>query len=117
MVSLIKVADACQKKRLVREEEERLRQEQLRLAREREARLREEKERQEMLEYEAERWAKSQQIRAFVEAVTKKANGFPDVEAHSAEISDWIEWAKRHADRIDPLLNGYPFLIEKEGGN
>lgn len=58
------------------------------------------------LELAADAWFKSQSLRAFLDDFEKA------VESETLPVNDgqsavrWLEWARRHADRIDPLANG-----------
>jgi hypothetical protein len=82
--------------RLAWEEEERRREET-------EQRKREEEEKLKMLDRQVAAWTKSRQIREFIAAVKAAANrecGF--LEAIS-DLDEWIEWANRQADWLDPL--------------
>lgn len=68
-------------------------------AKERARRLAEEREREAGLEAEAAAWRRAQNIRAYVEAVSK-ASPVPVPE----HICEWIDWAISVSNRIDPLL-------------
>lgn len=47
-------------------------------------------------------WLRARQVRAFADELERRA-----IEAGRAvagsELSDWLGWARRHADRIDPF--------------
>ncbi len=73
--------------RRLREEEERRRQEELR--------------RRRHLERLANRWQRSQELRAFI-AVAEGAIAATGVES-SSEVAAWFEWARAYARRVDPL--------------
>lgn len=59
-----------------------------------------------------ERWRQRRQILVYVAAVEEKLDtgGYDDSEA----VSEWIDWAKGYADRIDPLSEGLPRLLKFE---
>jgi hypothetical protein len=82
--------------------------------------------RRKRLEEEALLWTKSQHIYRFiaeVERVATLSDAAPsDAAVESREVlSEWIGWARRHAERIDPLASGLPHERWKEshqeGGN
>ena len=80
-----------------REEEERIRREEL----ERQRRL--EMLRRVQLRDQMERWALATRLRAFL-AVVEKQRGKEGAPSESAgRFADWLNWAKRYADEIDPL--------------
>tara|TARA_R110000868_G_scaffold198069_2_gene444355 strand:+ start:11850 stop:13067 length:1218 start_codon:yes stop_codon:yes gene_type:complete len=59
-----------------------------------------------------ERWRERQQVLEFVAAVEAKfeAGSYDDPDA----VREWIVWARRYADRIDPLSDGLPKLLQRE---
>ena len=82
--------------RIEREEGERLRQEQQRIREGKEAALKAEEAKKDELFRNASAWHKSQEVRSYVEAVKS-----------SMKVSDeWINWALKKADMIDPTLSG-----------
>jgi hypothetical protein len=107
----VKIAHALHQERL--EHEERIQQI------ERERRQREELERQRLaeeerlrnLETQAELWAKSEQLRAYIRAVEKAASTRPLSNDLKAELDKWVSWAREHADRLDPLKRRLPFDV------
>lgn len=56
----------------------------------------------ESLKLEARYLAEAEEIRAYVRAIRRRTGG---VDA-STEISEWVAWAERQADLIDPTING-----------
>lgn len=58
------------------------------------------------LEQDAGSWKRAEQIRAFVAAV-EKANRLG-----TAESSSWADWARAYADRIDPLTEAPPSILD-----
>ncbi|QDG52082.1 hypothetical protein FIV42_15420 [Persicimonas caeni] len=104
--SVIKTAAALRERR--KEQEEAARQREIEKAREaeeekarqaRERELEEERRRLTELEAEADAWHRAQRIRAYVGAVIAEKGTGED----GSELSDWIAWAKRKADELDPL--------------
>jgi hypothetical protein len=61
----------------------------------------------------AARWSRAHQIRSFISAARDAAiqNG-QSVEAGSP-FGDWIAWAERQADRMDPLKESPPSIIDR----
>lgn len=100
---LIGVADAKRAWERERQREELARREAARQRALAEQRRREEEERQRVLERQAEDWMKSQQIRAFIDEVERRANGKGVLLTQDTELGKWVEWARRHSDRLDPL--------------
>lgn len=105
---LVIVAGAKRAGRIEREREEKERQEPARQRALIEQRRREEEERIRILECQAESWAKAQQLRAFVDEVERRANAKGASVAPGTELGQWIEWARRHANRLDPLMKPDP---------
>jgi hypothetical protein len=64
---------------------------------------REEQQRRLLLERQAESWSKSQQLRAFIDEVERRATAKAVSTAPDSELGAWIAWARQHADRLDPL--------------
>lgn len=48
-------------------------------------------------------WKRSQELRAFVEVVLKQHEAAGKPADEGSDISNWASWARRHADRMDPL--------------
>ncbi len=56
-----------------------------------------------VLEQEATSWARSQQLRAYIDAVERVALRRAHTADEGTKIRQWLEWARRHAARLDPL--------------
>ncbi len=97
------VADAKRAHRLQQERDERQRQETERRRIEAERQRREELERRQLLERQVESWTKAQQVRAFVDELERRAQANNKPAEPGTELGEWIAWARRHADRLDPL--------------
>jgi energy-coupling factor transporter ATP-binding protein EcfA2 len=98
------VQDSAEQRRIEKKwrEDERRREEEERLAEERrERRLAEERKLWALLE-ESVSWQQSQQIRSYVEAIKIKMEGLA---SQDPELNEWIEWALRQADSLDPLAS------------
>lgn len=62
-------------------------------------------------------WHKSQQIRAYVEAVRAAAlDGHGEI-GPEVDLDEWIHWAIRQADRFDPLVESPPSILDEKGGH
>jgi len=72
-----------------------------------------EKKRVQDLEAQAENWHRAEIIRAYVEAL-KKAEGEEDSHTDDSPLAEWIAWAQRQADRLDPLVASPPSILDEE---
>jgi len=54
------------------------------------------------MEHKAADWQRAQRIREYIAAVREKPARETD-SVQTATLQEWIEWAERQADRIDPL--------------
>lgn len=105
LAGLLIVAETKRLKRLEREESERRCLEEARIRKERERQWIEEQARRGALEEAAESWVRSRNLRAFLEACGCAIE--PDSGSMDERVDvRWLDWARRHADRIDPLTNG-----------
>ncbi len=109
LLGAIKVADRQIKER-IEVEESKLRREEAR-RREEEERWRREIERKRLqeLEDQAVLWEKSQQLRDFIRAVQEEASKRPCAKDLQEKLMEWVSWAQRHADRLDPIVPKLPF--------
>ncbi len=103
IVGLVVIADAKRAWQQKREREETARREAERRRALAEQARREEEERRRVLERQADSWAKSQRLRAFIDEVERRANAKGVSVAADRELGAWIAWARQHADRLDPL--------------
>ncbi len=109
IVSLVQMAAWLTAERLKREERER----RFQAEQDRRAALRHrvEQERQAVtkLEKDAQAWQRARTIRAYVDAVEAKAraSGTPN-----DEQANWTVWARQQADRIDPLSENPPSVLD-----
>ena len=115
VLGLVVMADAKRTRRLQREREERERQEAERRRIEAERQRREDLERRQRLERQVESWTKAQQVRAFVDEVERRAQAKDKSTEPGAKLAEWIAWARRHADRLDPLKP--PGLEDRTAGS
>ncbi len=103
VVGLAVVADGLRARTLhwkrQREEEEEGRRQQA-LA---EQRRKEEEQRVRTLEQQVDRWTRAAQVRAFADESERRATGKGVAAAPGTELAEWLAWARRHADRLDPF--------------
>jgi len=109
LIGVVKYADVERQERELREEEQQQWEEERRLRAELERRRRAEEERLQDLEHQTLQWAKSQQLRAYIKEVEKVASRRPKPNEFQSDLDLWLNWAKLHADRLDPLTRGLPF--------
>lgn len=114
VVGILTAAHVTRQNRQKHEEEERLRQEELFRRQEEERRRQEEEARRKALEFQCELWVKSRNLRSFLQACESLiAEHLGGIDPDSTEAM-WLRWAYSHADRLDPLRNGYLELIGKQ---
>lgn len=105
VVGLLTAAAGMRAKRLEWEESERLRKEEAQRRREAEQRQLDEKARIMALERQAECWMKSRNLEAFLSAC-KDALSQQGKLDHDGPGTEWLQWATKHANNLDPLKNG-----------
>jgi hypothetical protein len=103
IVGLLKVAHVVKAERLQREHEHRERHEAERRQRAEEERRKKEEARRNYLMKEVEAWAQARNIRTYVTAFQEKFIArYGDIQAGS-QVDQWMSWACRQADTLDPL--------------
>jgi hypothetical protein len=101
---LIKAAIAIKHLRAEREQRELKWQEERRQREESERIRREEEEKMKVLDREVASWQRSQQIRSYLDAVKKWGiQKYGEIKPDS-KLQQWLTWATRQADRLDPLV-------------
>ena len=101
---LIKTAIAMKHLRAERERWEREWQEKRQREEEAERIRQEEEEKLKDLDEEVESWHRSQKIRSYIEAVKKWGiQKYGEIKPDS-KLQQWLTWATRQADRLDPLV-------------
>jgi hypothetical protein len=96
IISAIKIADTKKQGRLEREEHARQLEEEHRIRAEIERQCREEMEWRQDLENKAAVWAKSQQLRTYIQAVETAASSRPFSENFQRDCNNWLDWADQH---------------------
>ena len=108
IIGLIKVAEVVKAKRLKREQEERVRLEAEQRRRDEERERQEELARREGLIKEATRWTQAQQVRAYIAALKEKVIAQHGAIQPGSQADQWVAWAYRQANRLDPLGDTSP---------
>lgn len=106
---------AAETKKAWRVEQERRRQEWEEAAKKRRELERnrwEEKERIRALEDEASRWEKAEKIRKYIYTVEKMKSDKDGSSRPESEFENWISWAREIADRVDPLKDNPPSILD-----
>jgi hypothetical protein len=67
------------------------------------ARLEAERERERRLRRDAADWSQSQNLRLYIEAVKSRAMAEGVPFAPGTKVGEWMDWALRQADQLDPL--------------
>lgn len=112
---LVKASVRKKAERLERERRERERREEMR-RREECARLhREEEARVKALEEHAASWKKSQEIRAYIQAVKEAAVRQQGQIPEGSGLEKWLKWASGQTDRLDPVAKSPPSIPEEDG--
>jgi len=111
LIGAVALAHVARIEREKREEEERQREEERRRLAEKQRRLEEEMKRRAELETQALSWNKSKQLRDFIAEVELKASMKMCSMENQTRMTEWLAWAKEHADRIDPLNSNFPFEV------
>lgn len=120
VIGLIKRAAKKKECRRQKEEEERQRQEMARLReeeRQRQAELnrkiKDERARVSKLVTDADNHQKSKQIRELVTAVENEHRKGNAVYVTGNEYESWVKWARDQADRLDPLADSRPSILDQ----
>lgn len=91
-------------RRLEQEAEQRRLGEESRKRKEEAQRLEEERRRLLDLEQQAENWNKAKNLREYIIAVEVSFSGKELCDGEKERQGRWLEWARKHADRLDPLV-------------
>lgn len=62
----------------------------------------------------ADDWRRSQNLRDFIDAVRQGCLSQHGRINPDSELDQWIEWAERQADRIDPLVESPPSILDEQ---
>ncbi|MEA2986960.1 MAG: hypothetical protein QOD94_3214 [Alphaproteobacteria bacterium] len=97
----------------VRRQQELRRQEEARQLAERRKLYKAEKAQLQTLLTQAENWRKSKLVRELIEAVRNSHAASGPIEPGS-KIAEWIQWATRQAERLDPLCVSPPSILDED---
>jgi hypothetical protein len=61
----------------------------------------------------AARWSRAKQIRLFICAAREAAIQNGEVVEQGSAFGDWVTWAEQQADRLDPLKESPPSIIDR----
>jgi hypothetical protein len=78
-------------------------------------RIVEEEKRIKTLEQDAAAWRRAQRIRKYIAAVAEGAAKETD-STERARLKEWIDWAARQADRLDPLTASPASIVDGKQG-
>ena len=59
-------------------------------------------------------WHRAQQVRAYVKEVTLRYEQAHGPIEEGSDIHEWIGWATHHANRIDPMIDGPPSILDEK---
>ena len=105
---IVIVAEALRVRRIEREREERERREALEQRAKLEQLRREEGARRLQLERQVERWVRSRNLRAYLDAVEQTDMPQGLVITPDSQLTRWLTWAREYADILDPLKGSFP---------
>ena len=112
VIGLIEAAFKEKSRRAEKARSEREWQERERARKEAQEAIRKEKARLEQFETDAESWQRSQLMRAYIKAAREKAS-LPENE-FTQKLHEWLDWATKWADRIDPLTQSPASIFDEE---
>jgi len=117
LMAIAKVAEYEKQERLESEERHRRWLEEKRRQEEIERQRQIEEERRQDLEKQAMLWAKSKQLRFYIQEVEESIIGQQLSIEDQKLLQMWSAWAHEHANWLDPLTKGLPFEVHNQGSN
>jgi hypothetical protein len=121
MVGVIREATAKREERLAAEKWERERREEAKIEAEREAaraaawaKIQAERKRVQKLRANAVDWVQSRNLRAYIATVRQEAVASGQDVSEGSEVGTWLRWATDQADRLDPLKESPPSILDEE---
>lgn len=114
MEGLVHAAASEKAIREKREREERERRERIRLYEEAKKEQEEEQAKVKKLRQEATDWSEAQRIRNYIMAIKEKAVFNGDEIHPDSDLDRWLTWANQQADRLDPLTESPPSVLEMQ---
>ena len=109
IIGVIRAADFLRRRRIEHEEEQRRREEEYRRREEEKKRIEIEKAKLQELENQAYLWAKSEQLRAYIEAVEENASVRDFNDNEIKQLKEWLKWATVYADSLNPIQKSLSF--------
>ena len=123
MTGLIELAGHARERQVEEErqkqeaqERERRRQEEARLRVEKRQRIKAERTRVDLLLAEAKDWKRSRDLREYIEAKRQKHLRDGETIEPGSDLARWLEWANQQADRLDPLTESPPSILDEDVG-
>lgn len=98
------------------QERERRRQEEARLRAEKRQRFKAEQARVDSLLLEAKDWKQSRDLREYIEAKRRKHLTDGKTIEPGSDLALWLEWASQQADRLDPIAESPPSILDEDVG-
>ncbi len=112
MSGLIQIAAKKSEQTRQRKEEERLREERKRILQQKVDEYNLEKERLSGLLEDSDNWNKAFALRQYIAEVEKCLKNGESISFIKGSAGDWIEWAQNQADRLDPLKDSPPSILD-----
>jgi hypothetical protein len=113
IAGMMKIALAARARRDAEEKKEQARQKRIDEVRAVLEQIEKEEKKIKALEREAIAWHRAERIREYIAAVRRDAVRKTDPE-DQAKVLEWVEWAERQADRIDPLKPSPHSLVDQK---
>jgi hypothetical protein len=113
IAGMMKIALAARARREAEEKKEQARQKRIDEVRAVLEQIEKEEKKIKALEREAIAWHRAQRIREYIAAARRDAVRRTDPE-DQAKVLEWVEWAERQADRIDPLKPSPHSLVDQK---
>jgi hypothetical protein len=114
VASIVMTAKTKRAWRMKEEQEKLERQERIRQQEEQERMRKEEENRFQALDREVSAWQKSKQIRSYLHAVRMDALQRFGIIMPGSQLDQWLSWAEKQADRIDPLHVNAPVRLDRQ---
>ena len=111
VAGMIKIALAARVRRDAEEKKEQARQKRVDEVTAELEKIRAEEKKTQALQKEAVLWHRAERIRKYIAAVRKGALKKSD-KGEENRILEWVEWAEREADRIDPLKENPQSIVD-----
>jgi hypothetical protein len=111
VAGMIRIALKERAERDKQEKEERAKQKRIDAVRAELRQIEKEERKIKALKREAVRWRRAERLRTYIDAVRRDAVRKTDPE-DQAKVLEWVEWAERQADRIDPLQPSPHSLVD-----